>query len=230
MLTLLPAMITSSTQLANFTPDTWVNITWEEFIALAYDSTYETGKVYYDRGKARIEMTFLGINHAEDSSIIDTLVSIFCARQGISMRGLHRCNFRKDELQECQPDLAFYLNSLENSPPRGNSFVDLGKGAPPTLIVELTPFSPSTELGEKRMLYESMGMQEYWVVDVNNVAVTAFAIADGGSRRVDSSQVLPGLAISLVQATLERSRWEEKAATTRWLWSEFGQDLTRGIR
>lgn len=175
-------------------------------------------------------MTFLGINHAEDSSILDTLVSIFCARQGIPMRGLHRCSFRKDELQECQPDLAFYLNSLENSPPRSNSSVDLGKCAPPTLVVELTPLSPSTELGEKRMLYESMGMQEYWVIDVNNVAVTAFAIADGGSRRVDTSQVLPGLAISLVQTTLERSRLEEKAATTRWLWSEFGQDLTSVAR
>lgn len=230
MPTLLPAMITSSTQLANFPPNTWVNITWEEFIALAYDSVYEIGKAYFDRGKARIEMTSLGINHAEDSSIIDTLVSIFCARQGIAMRGLHRCSFRKDELQECQPDLAFYLNSLENSPPRSNSSVDLNKCAPPTLVVELTPFFPSTELGEKRLLYESMGMQEYWVIDVNNVAVTAFAIAEGGSKRIDTSQVLPGLAISLIQTTLERSRLEEKAATTRWFWSELGQDLASGVR
>lgn len=215
-------MSASPTQLPNFTSDTWVNVTWEEFIAIACDPAYESSKAYYDRGKAQIEMTTLGLNQSEDTSIIDTLVSIFCARKGIPMRGLNNCRFRKSDFQECQPDLAFYLNFLDNSPPRSNSPVNLDNYPPPALVVELAASYLSTELGEKRMLYESIGMQEYWVIDVSEVAVIAFAIANGGSRRIEVSQVLPGLAISLVQTTLKRSRLEEKSSTTRWLWSEFG--------
>jgi Uma2 family endonuclease len=187
-----------------------------------FNLAYETGYAYYDRGKARIEMTPLGINHAEDTSIIDTLVSIFCTRKGIPLRGLNRCSFRKTNLEDCQPDLAFYLDSLENSPPRSNSPVNLDKYTPPALVVELTSAIPSNELGEKQLLYERMGMQEYWVIDVTNVTPIAFALAEGSSRPIQVSQVLPSLAIEFVQITLERSRLEEKSSTTRWLWSEFG--------
>jgi Uma2 family endonuclease len=170
-------------------------------------------------------MVILGINHAEDISIIDTLVSIFCARKGIQQRTLIRCNFTKANVQECQPDLAFYLDFLEHSPPRSDAGVDLNIYPPPALVVELAAESINDELGDKRMLYESLGMQEYWVIDVSHIRVIAFAIADEGSRRVEVSQVLPGLNIKLVEKTLERSRLEEKSATTRWLWSEFGTKL-----
>jgi Uma2 family endonuclease len=182
-------------------------------------------KTDYERGKAQIEMTTIGINHAEDISIIDTFVSIFCTRKGIQQRTLICCNFTKDKVQECQPDLAFYLDYLEHSPPRSDAAVDLNTYPSPTLVVELSAESINDELGEKRMLYESLGTQEYWVIDVSHIRVIAFAIADGGSRRLDVSQVLPNLDIKLVETTLERSRLEEKSATIRWLWSEFGTKL-----
>jgi Uma2 family endonuclease len=82
--------------------------------------------------------------------------------------------------------------------------------------------SVGDDLGEKRLLYERLAVQEYWVVDVNRTEVTAFAVADGGSRQIDSSQVLPGLTMALVRETLERSRTEEHGAITRWLLSQFG--------
>jgi hypothetical protein len=51
--------------------------------------------------------------------------------------------------------------------------------------------------------------------------VTAFAVADGGSRQIDTSQVLPGLTMALVRETLELSRAEEHGAVTRWLLNQF---------
>ena len=59
-------------------------------------------------------------------------------------------------------------------------------------------------------------MTEYWIVDVQNVELTAFAIADGGSRRITQSQVLP-LTISLLQEALRRTRQMNQAQVGAWL-------------
>lgn len=190
-------------------------------MALAYNPAYETGKAYYNRGKARIEMTPIGWNHAEDNSIISTLVILFCALKGIPVKELTNCSFRKTGLQEAQPDIAFYIASLDNIPPRTNSPVDLNQFAPPALVVEMAASSLSDDLGEKRLLYEHINVQEYWVVDVNQAEVTAFAVADGGSRQINTSQVLPELTLDLVREALELSRSEEHGAITRWLLSQF---------
>lgn len=214
-------MTTSPTLPQNFVTDTWVQATWEEFMTLAYDPAYKTGKTYYNRGKARIEMTPIGWNHAEDNSIISTLVILFCALRRIPVKELTNCSFRKTNLQEAQPDIAFYITSLDNIPPRSNSPVDLNQFAAPALVVEMAASSLSDDLGEKRLLYEQINVEEYWVVDVNQAEVTAFAIADGGSRQIDTSQVLPGLTMALVKEALERSRSEEHGAITRWLLSQF---------
>jgi Uma2 family endonuclease len=190
-------------------------------MTLAYDPAYKTGKAYYNRGKARIEMTPIGWNHAEDNSIISTLVILFCALKKIPVKEVTNCSFRKTGIREAQPDIAFYITSLENIPPRSNSPVDLNQYAPPALAVEMAASSLSDDLGEKRLLYEALAVQEYWVVDVNRAEVTAFAIADAGSRQLDTSQVLPGLTMAVVKETLERSRSEEHGAIARWLLSQF---------
>jgi Uma2 family endonuclease len=214
-------MTTSPKLLQNFVTDTWVKATWEEFMALAYNPAYKTGKAYYNRGKARIEMTPLGWNHAEDNSIISTLVVLFCALKRIPVRELTNCSLRKTGIGEAQPDISFYIASLDNIPPRSNSPVDLSQYAPPALVVEMAASSLSDDLGEKRLLYEQMNVREYWVVDVNRAEITAFAVADGGSRQIDTSQVLPGLTMDLIQEALKRSHSEEHGAVTRWLLSQF---------
>jgi Uma2 family endonuclease len=214
-------MTTSPPLLENFVTDTWVEATWDEFMTLAYDPAYKTGKAYYNRGKARIEMTPIGWNHAEDNSIISTLVILFCALKKIPVKEVTNCSFRKTGIREAQPDIAFYITSLENIPPRSNSPVDLNQYAPPALAVEMAASSLSDDLGEKRLLYEALAVQEYWVVDVNRAEVTAFAIANAGSRQIDTSQVLPGLTMAVVKETLERSRSKEHGAITRWLLSQF---------
>lgn len=115
----------------------------------------------------------------------------------------------------------FYLTTFDNIPSRSNAPIDLHQYAPPALVVEMAASSLSDDLGEKRLLYEQMDVQEYWVVDVNQTQVIAFSIANRGSRQIDTSQVLPALTITLIQETLERSRSEDHGAITRWLLSQF---------
>ncbi|WP_366557791.1 hypothetical protein [Okeania sp. SIO1I7] len=56
----------------------------------------------------------------------------------------------------------------------------------------------SDDKGEKRILYENIRVGEYWIVEVENAKVIAFAVADGGSKQIRESLVLPGLKISLL--------------------------------
>jgi Uma2 family endonuclease len=79
----------------------------------------------------------------------------------------------------------------------------------------------SDDLGPKRLLYERLGVQEYWVVNVKAGEVIAFAVADNGSRQIQESLVSPGLAIATVESALQRSQIEDDGAINRWLIQEF---------
>lgn len=81
--------------------------------------------------------------------------------------------------------------------------------------------SLADDLGRKRLMYEQLNIAEYWVVDVQGEQVIAFAIANGGSRRMQESQVLPGLAISLLEEALQRSRQTDQSQVVAWLLAQF---------
>lgn len=59
------------------------------------------------------------------------------------------------------------------------------------------------------------------MVDVNAGEAIAFAVADGGSKQIQESQVLPGLAIAVVEEALQRSQTEEDGEINRWLMKTF---------
>lgn len=60
-----------------------------------------------------------------------------------------------------------------------------------------------------------------WVVNVNAASVIAFAVADGGSRQIQTSQVLTDLAIATIEEALRRSQTEEDGTVNRWLLQQF---------
>ena len=88
---------------------------------------------------------------------------------------------------------------------------------PPNFAIEIADSSLADDKGEKRMLYEEMGVDEYWVVDVKKAQIIAFKIiAKGGTQRISESEVLPGLAISLLEEGLQRSRQMDNTEVGTW--------------
>ncbi len=73
-------------------------------------------------------------------------------------------------------------------------------------MIEVASSSLADDKGEKRLLYEDLGVAEYWIVELQNVQIIAFGIENGGSRRINQSQVLPGLPISLLNEAFRRTR------------------------
>jgi Uma2 family endonuclease len=197
--------------------DTWVVATWDEYIQAIEDPAYEKAKGYYHNGQLRIEMPPVGPDHADDNGIIVILIYNFAVAKRIRMRLKVNCSYRKPGLREVQPDASYYIGERVQLAPKGSSVVDLDNNDPPDLAIEIADTSLSDDLGEKRILYEDLGVTEYWVVDVKRARITAFKImANGGSQRISESEVLPGLAIALLEEGLSRSRQMDNTEVGTW--------------
>ncbi len=203
--------------------DSWVEATWEDFLTFADDPTLASGRFYYDQGYMRIEMSPLGSLHGQDNTILSTLILLYAALKNIPIKGLTNTSFRKVRVRESQPDLAFYIGGSLTFPPQNNSPVNLDDIDPPTLVVEIAASSLEDDLDRKKTLYQRLGVQEYWVVDVNAGKVIAFSLSPTEALLIEESQVLSGLRLAIVEAALKRSRTEDDGAVSRWLISEFNQ-------
>ena len=97
----------------------------------------------------------------------------------------------------------------------------------PDLVIETANISWADDIGKKRLMYEDMGMKEYWVIDVKNVEILAFAITDfegtKGSYRITRSQVIIGLEIELLKEALHLSRENDHGYVTSWLLTKLQQ-------
>lgn len=202
--------------------DTWVKATWDEFLAVTNSSDYQDGRAYFDAGYMRIEMAALGAGHGRQNAIALKVADIFAALHDIRMIEFLNCSFRQAGERECQPDIAFYIGEGFQLPPQNNTPINIELFGPPTLAIEIGASSLSDDLGTKRLLYERLGVQEYWVVDVKAQQVIAFSIAEGRSGQIQVSEVLPDLKMSLVEEALVRSQTEDDGAITRWLMQTLG--------
>ncbi|MEH2425443.1 MAG: Uma2 family endonuclease [Nostoc sp.] len=150
-------------------------------------------------------------------------MTLFAALKGIPATGLDTTTFRKTGVQDCQPDVAYYLRESAQTIPAGTRIVNLDRYPAPDLVIEIAKTSLLDDLGTKRSLYEELSVTEYWVVDVQNAQIIAYAIEEQGSKRIQESQVLPGLAMSTLEEALRRSREMNQSQVGAWLLSQFQQ-------
>jgi Uma2 family endonuclease len=205
----------------NLISDTWVSATWEEFLAQSDRLELEQARCYYDAGWMRIEAMPIGSAHGQDNSILAAVVSLYGTLKEITYVSFTNTSFRKIGERECQPDLAYYIGSDVQRPAKDNQPVDVDVWGAPTLAIEISSTTLSDDLGQKRLLYERLGVQEYWVVNVEAATVIAFEVADGGSRQIQVSAVLPNLPVSVIEEALRRSQAEDDGAVNRWLLQQF---------
>jgi Uma2 family endonuclease len=197
--------------------DTWVKATWQDFVATIDTTPYDEGRGYFDNGYMRVEMAPLGGGHARQNSVVSKVVSLFGMVQSVRLAEFTNGSFHKTGERGCQPDVAFYIGSDFRLPPQDNSPIDVDVHGSPTLAIEIGGSSFKDDLGVKRLLYERLGVSEYWVVNVAEQQVIAFAVAEGGSRQIRVSGVLPGLEMSLIEEALHRSQTEDDTTLMGWL-------------
>ncbi len=197
--------------------NSWVQVSWEAFLAATNDPVYEGCQFYCDHKMMRIEMAPLGSSHIQDDPLVARLISLFATLRGFRFKEISNGSFRKTGEIEFQPDIAFYIGSEVKFPLRGTAPIDLNEVEPPSLVVEIASTTLADDLGRKRLLYERIGISEYWVVDVEAGKVTAFEISNRHSGQIQDSVVLPGLVISVVEEALQRGQLEDDGVINRWL-------------
>ncbi|XWK86367.1 MAG: Uma2 family endonuclease [Phormidium sp.] len=201
--------------------DEWVIATWDEYIQAIENQELENAKTYYYKGQLRIEMVPQGYDHSYDNFSIGSAIAIFSGITGIPISGVTNCTFRRGNEAEAQPDLAFYIGENAEIIPPNTTIVDLNVYPPPDLVIEIAKTSFSDDIGSKRMLYEQLGVKEYWVVNVVQALLIAFAIVDGGSRQIPQSQLLQNLPFSLLEEALRRGRESGRSQLYSWLISQM---------
>lgn len=195
----------------------WRPGSWPEFRQWVDQLPSDKARCFYSDGWFLIDMSPVGPLHARDNTLLSAIVLLYAIQKGAIVNGYTNASFQKAGDREAQPDLAFYVGAHGRLPPRDNAIIDLGVYNPPTLVIEISASSLAADLGFKRLLYERLAVQEYWVIDAIQSQVTAFAIDQGRSGEISESQVLPGLAIDLVARALQRSQTESQGETLQWL-------------
>lgn len=204
--------------------DRWQPGTWEEFTAIAGETERDSGgnwRGYYYNDQMRLESTRSGIDQARSHAIIASIAHLYAAIAPAKLTSYINSIIQKLQQHQAQPDLFFYIGYDLKDLPTGNAPIDLDSFDPPSLVVEVGASSFADDIGMKRLLYERIGVTEYWVVNVEARSVIGFAIADGGSRAIQTSQVLPGLELSIITEALQRLEHEDDGQITRWLINQF---------
>jgi Uma2 family endonuclease len=206
----------------------WIRSSWAEFQELSThdDNSDLKSTFYYYQGSYLKEMG-VGSNHAFVDGLISFLVNLYLMSRNIPGRQFVNCSYRKDGKWECQPDISYYVG--DRPTPSGNSIVDVDLCSPPNLVIEIASSSLDIDLGTKRLLYEEMGVDEYWVVNVEELKIIAFRIlhnqANYGSDRLTNSQAIAGLSLNLLEQALQRSRETNNSQIGQWFMSQISSNL-----
>ncbi|MEM6446047.1 MAG: Uma2 family endonuclease [Cyanobacteria bacterium P01_D01_bin.123] len=214
-------MISISSEPSQVVANAWVEASWNAYMATTQDPKWEAAHFYYDTPLMRVEMAPIGSGHGRDNSIVSNAVNLFATVRNIRAIEFTNSSFRLEGERECQPDIAVYVGEAFEVPPQNNEPIDVLQFGAPHLAIEIAATSLSDDLGRKRLLYEQLGVREYWVVDVNQCEVIAFAMSEKRSGRIRDSRIFPGLNLVVVEEALQRGRREDDMSINRWLLEVF---------
>lgn len=196
--------------------------TWQDYVAIR-DSELDYRKIAFHKGWLWVDMGTESPRHASFSDLM-TMIFGFWAflHPDVVLQSYGRCLMDLPETHACAPDLVLYKG--ENIPrwqPGEPRRIDLARHRLPDLVGEIADTSLSLDLDEQKQLYASLGIAEYWVVDVKGLRLFAFGLTEGVYEEIAVSGVLEGLSIALVERTLERLSHQTNTAAANWLMQQL---------
>ncbi|WP_310486775.1 Uma2 family endonuclease [Chamaesiphon sp. VAR_69_metabat_338] len=181
--------------------------TWEDYLHRVENPQSELERVFFNCGVMWIEdIGNEGINHSRFNKLLTMILYSWFVKQGdVKFDLLGGCVLEKPTDRGAAPDEVVYIGGNAPRYQSGESRrVDLNKWRVPDLAVEIADTTLASDLDEKKQLYLTLEVPEYWVVDVRGKRVLAFRLVDGKYQECIESVALIGLSIELLDRTLER--------------------------
>lgn len=126
--------------------DTWIYTSWYEYEQIVTKKLNSKAKSYYYKGYMRLEMAPVTFDHGKDHVVIIFAVTLFAAIKGILATGLDTTTFRKTGVQDCQPDVAYYLRERPQTIPNGTGIVNLNLYPAPDLVIEIASLKNENQI------------------------------------------------------------------------------------
>ncbi len=184
----------------------WQPARWKDYLALRDAESAERNRLFFNQGHLLVEMGAEGINHASVGALLPILFFIWFSAKRQSFKLFGGCQLEKTNNRAAAPDQIVYLGEnvpqwREGEPRR----ISLDEWRVPNLVGEIADTTLATDLDEKKRLYASLGIPEYWVIDVQGRRLFAFQLqAEGGYQQIETSQVMMGLPIALLEGAIQR--------------------------
>ncbi|TVQ64748.1 MAG: Uma2 family endonuclease [Spirulina sp. DLM2.Bin59] len=200
--------------------------TWQDYEAIRDNPTLDWRKISFYQGWLWVNMGAEGPNHAAFSDLMTAFFFMWAfLHPEVPLQSYGRCLIDRPDTHACAPDLVLYkgddLPKLQPGEPRR---ISLDRHRLPDLVGEIADTTLSLDLDEQKQLYASLGIPEYWVIDVKGMRIFAFGLTESGRyEAISESQVLTGLAIALLEQTLERMNEGTNTAAANWLMGQLRQ-------
>jgi Uma2 family endonuclease len=200
------------------------NATWQDYVALRDDETVDWQKIAFHQGWLWVDMGTEGPNHSGFSDFITMMFGFWAfLHPETTFQSYGRCLLELPETHACAPDLVLYKgDNIPRWQPKEPRRIDFKRDRLPDLVGEISDTSLSLDLDEQKRLYASLGIAEYWVIDVKGRRLFAFGLTEVGEYEpIVRSEVLTGLSIDLVEQALDRLATDTNTSAANWLMQQL---------
>jgi Uma2 family endonuclease len=198
------------------------NALWQDYIQLRDQTDWR--KISFHQSWLWADMGVEGPAHSRFSDLMTAILFAWAfVHPHDSFESFGRCLIDLPETHACAPDLVLYkgeeIPQWQMGEPRR---IDLTRHRLPDLVGEISDTSLSLDLDLQKRLYASLGISEYWVIDVKGSRLFAFGLmATGEYDEIITSKVLQGLPIALIEQTIHRLSTDTNTAAAHWFMQQL---------
>ena len=182
-------------------------VSWQTFQQLLVDRGERCGVLLaYDRGTVELRMP--SQEHEWVKTTLTRIVDAIAFARDLDYHSLGSTTFGREDLDRgFEPDACFYLAHAEAVPLTRP--LDLSIDPAPDVVIEV---DISRSLLDKLPIYAALRVPEVW--RYSNGSVEIRCLTAEGYDMADTSRILPGITVALVQQFLHAAR----TATNRTAW------------
>ncbi|MBX2864271.1 MAG: Uma2 family endonuclease [Leptolyngbyaceae cyanobacterium MAG.088] len=198
----------------------WQQADWADYANQRDNLPPEQYRLFFHQGYLLItEMGWEGINHATICDLFTIILGFwFSIHSDQIASSLGRCLIEKAPETAGAPDSVLYLgDDYPRWEPGTARKIDLNEWRAPNLVGEISDTTLASDLDEKKKLYATLGIPEYWVIDVRASRVFAFLLgSDGQYQLTETSQTLKKLPIKLLEQTIAKLASDSNISAAQW--------------